>query len=398
MKRKYRSFQDARKFVHKLKLKSSRYWSEYCKSGKKPNDIPGTAYSVYKKDWKGMGDWLGTGNVANADLYKSGFYLPYKNARKFVHSLNIKTQLQWNEYCRSGKKPKNIPKNANRVYVKQWKSYGDWLGTGRVANQNRKYRPFKQARKYVHSLKLKDTNEWKTFCKSGELPDDIPSGWSVYKECSGIGDWLGTGSLSSIEKSKQYLPYKNARTFVHSLKLKNTDEWRKYQKKNRKQLAKQKIPPSPEQAYENKGWDSFGDWLGTGRVANQKMKYRSYDDAKKYVQKLKIKSVMEWNDYCKSGKKPDDVPTIPSVVYKKEWKGWGNFTGTGKLSSIEQSKLWLPIKEAKIEARKIAKELGIRTIQDWNEAYRSGKIPNNLPMNLSNVYGQNYKKHLRNKK
>ena len=53
---------------------------------------------------------------------------------------------------------------------------------------------------------------------------------------------------------------------------------------------------------------------------------------------------------------------------------------------------------ASYEARKIAKELGIRTIQDWNEAYRSGKIPNNLPMNLSNVYGQNYKKHLRNKK
>jgi hypothetical protein len=238
---KYISFENARKYVHSQKLKSSKYWTIYCKSGKKPDDIPAYPLNVYKKEWKGMGDWLGTGRIPNADLYESGFYLPFEKARKFVRSLNLKTGNEWKHY--RSKKPKNIPGKPQVVYKnKGWVSFGDWLGTGKVANQNRKYRTFSEARKYVHSLKLKDTNEWKAFYRSGKLPDDIPTQpLGVYnKECKGIGDWLGTGSLSSIEKSKQYISYKKARKFVQTLKLKNTDEWREYQKKNRKQLAKKR--------------------------------------------------------------------------------------------------------------------------------------------------------------
>ena len=33
---------------------------------------------------------------------------------------------------------------------------GDWLGTGRVADQFKVFRPFKKARKFVHKLNLKN--------------------------------------------------------------------------------------------------------------------------------------------------------------------------------------------------------------------------------------------------
>ena len=58
--REYKSFEEARDFVHKLNLKSQEEWSDYCKSGQKPDDIPAAPERIYKKDgWKGLGDWLG---------------------------------------------------------------------------------------------------------------------------------------------------------------------------------------------------------------------------------------------------------------------------------------------------------------------------------------------------
>ena len=78
---------------------------------------------------------------------------------------------------------------------KGWVGYGDWLGTGYIAPSLRKHRPFKQARKFAHSLGLRTQIEWRTFTKSGKLPDDIPADpRRVYKEKGwiNIGDWLGT--------------------------------------------------------------------------------------------------------------------------------------------------------------------------------------------------------------
>jgi len=54
----WRPFEDARAFVHKLKLKSfARDWLAYCRSKKKPNDIPANPASVYANSgWISWGD------------------------------------------------------------------------------------------------------------------------------------------------------------------------------------------------------------------------------------------------------------------------------------------------------------------------------------------------------
>ena len=65
--RKYRSFNDARKFARSLKLKSKTEWEAFTKGlmphlGKLPSDIP-AAPSMGKyanNGWNGIKDWLGT--------------------------------------------------------------------------------------------------------------------------------------------------------------------------------------------------------------------------------------------------------------------------------------------------------------------------------------------------
>ena len=86
----------------------------------------------------------------------------------------------------------------------------------------------------------------------------------------------------------------------------------------------------------------------------KRITYRSFNSARKHAHSLKLKNRDEWKAYCDSGKNPNDIPKDAGSFYKKQgtWKGWGDFLGTGNLSSKDLSKQFLPPKEAKIEARK----------------------------------------------
>ena len=56
-------------------------------------------------------------------------YLSYKKAKKYVKKLNLINREDWQKYCKSGNKPKNIPTNPYKVYKnKGWISQKDWLG------------------------------------------------------------------------------------------------------------------------------------------------------------------------------------------------------------------------------------------------------------------------------
>jgi hypothetical protein len=141
-----------------------------------------------------MGDWLGTGAVAP----RLRQYRSFKKARAFVRSLGFRSSPEWKNYCKSGKKPDDIPTNPNVTYGDDgWSGMGDWLGTGTVATHLRQYRTFKKAREFVHTLGLKSTSAWQDYCKLAKKPDDIPSNPNVVyadDRWSGMGDWLGYAS------------------------------------------------------------------------------------------------------------------------------------------------------------------------------------------------------------
>jgi 5-methylcytosine-specific restriction endonuclease McrA len=122
-------------------------------------------------------------------------YLPFEDARAFVRSLGLKSYKEWAIFCKSGDIPASVPKSPNIIYKTQWQGVGDWLGTGTIAPQCRKFLPFEEAREYVRSLGIKGRKEWDIYCKSGEKPTNIPSDPScrIYStQFEGYNDWLGT--------------------------------------------------------------------------------------------------------------------------------------------------------------------------------------------------------------
>jgi superfamily II DNA or RNA helicase len=377
--REYKSFEEARDFVHKLKLKSGEEWKDYCKSGHKPDDIPAAPNRTYKQDgWKGMGDWIGTGSIASF-LRK---YRPFEEARHFVHKLKLKSGEEWRDYCKSGQKPEDIPSNPDKTYKQDgWKGMGDWIGSGSIANFLREYRPFEEAKDFVHKLKLKTQKEWFRYCKNGHNPDDIPTnpnkiymqdGWKSW------GDWIGSDSVAS--HLREYKSFEEARDFVHKLKLKSLKEWKDYCKSG---INPKDIPTNPNRTYKQDGWKTWGDWFGTGTVAPRLREYKSFEKARDFVHKLKLKGVKEWLEYCKSGLKPEDIPANPDNIYKQDgWKGFGDWIGSGSVANF--------LKEFKSfeKARDFVHKLMFKNQKEWRDYCKSGQKPEDIPSNPDKTYKQ----------
>jgi hypothetical protein len=153
--------EEARAFVRTLGFKRPKEWRAYCRSGKKPKNIPANPNTVYGgKGWIGWSDWLG-------DKLK----LPYEEARAFVRALGLKSVKEWTTYCRSGKKPTNIPRAPHMAYAgKGWADWPDWLGTERKPEML----SFKKARAFVRARRLKGQKEWRAYCRSDKKPAKIP--------------------------------------------------------------------------------------------------------------------------------------------------------------------------------------------------------------------------------
>ena len=263
---KYRKFTDAKAFIRTLSLNSMYEWNEYCKSGKKPNDIPRNPNTTYKNEgWINLGDWLGTGRKATWQRD----YLSYNEAKEFVHKLNLNSSGSWRNYCKGHlpnkiPKPSNIPITVDRVYKNNgWVTWRDFLGYKKI--HVTKKLNFVEARRFARKLGLKNAKEWTQFSKSKNRPDNIPSNPQLTYSNSGWknwGDWLGTGTIAT--RKLKYRSFTEARKFAYSLKFKSQTEWYAFckGKLNLNVLKPDDIPVAVSRSYKTKGWISWPDFLG----------------------------------------------------------------------------------------------------------------------------------------
>lgn len=158
-----------------------------------PSD-PRSFYSNHGNQWKGWGDFLGTGNIAPS----SNKYVSYEEGIRVVHALGIRSKKDY----RTVHKALNLtqlPRYPENYYFKKgirfsWKEF--------LAP---KFLPFEQAREYTRSLPNVLTYEdWIEYAKSGNRPPNIPAApREVYREFwESWPDFLGS---SNKPKSKPNL-------------------------------------------------------------------------------------------------------------------------------------------------------------------------------------------------
>jgi superfamily II DNA or RNA helicase len=330
---------------------------------------------------------------------------PFEEARAFVHQLNLQNFFEWVAFCagkmlRSGHRPADVPTSPNTIYADTgWKSWGDWLGTGNIANFLRKYRPFSEARALAHALKLNSETEWRAFCKGkmphkGRFPADVPTNpHKTYadKGWKSMGDWLGTGRIA--DQLKVYRSFRKARAFARKLKLKNQSEWFVFcqGKMPRKGRLPSDIPVAAHSIYADKGWKGYGDWLGTGNIANFLKEYRPFSEARSFARELKLKNGAEWLAFSKGklpckGRLPANIPANPYQTYSEiGWKGMGDWLGTGNIAS--HLKAYRPFSQARAFARKRK----LKSSAEWRAfckgtLFRKGRLPADIPAKPDNTY------------
>jgi len=302
-------------------------------------------------------------------------WLPFEEAREIVHKLKFRNTKEWREYILKNKRQFDIPAKPDMIYNgKGWVSFGDWLGNNNIANQKKVFWNLHDARKFVHSLNIKNQKQWKEYTKSNNFPDYLPvSPDQIYKDkgWKNFGDWLGTKFIAS--QNREYLSYAEARNFIHSLKLKSFKEWQKYCKSGKKP---ENIPTAVHRIYKNEGWIDMIDWLGIERK-RPIVKYLNYEEAKNYINKQKITNVYSWKAYLKSNMLPSNIPADPKNYYaNKGWKGFEDWLGINSLSKYRSFD----------DARKFARSLNLKNAKEWSDFCKSKTKPADIPSAVHNVY------------
>ncbi|MBN1892332.1 MAG: hypothetical protein JW780_06075 [Clostridiales bacterium] len=184
-------------------------------------------------------------------------------------------------------------------------------------------------------------------------------------------------------KKKNFLPFKEARKLVHRLKINSQAEWFNYCKGLTIRGARdQRLPTSPDQTYENKGWKNWGDWIGIYNPQGKKRGYLPYLQARRIIHSLGMKNRKDWKLFHQSLKQGNQytglIPLCPHSYYHHHgWKGWSAWLG------VESTKRREYVSYE--EARKFVRSLKLSNVASWR-AYNKLKLPKGIPHSPDVVY------------
>ncbi|MCZ0931876.1 MAG: hypothetical protein OXJ52_01820 [Oligoflexia bacterium] len=153
-----------------------------------------------------------------------------------------------------------------------------------------------------------------------------------------------------------------------------------FQKWSRSKRRSDNFPSAPWRTYKIK-WKGWGQFLGTGRARIKT--FMSYKKARQFIIKQGITTFMQFQKWRKSGKRPHNFPYEPLKTYKTEWKGWGQFLGTGRT----REKTFMSYKKA----QQLIIKQGVITLTQFQKWRKSEKRPDNFPSNPWRTYKTKWK-------
>ena len=167
-------------------------------------------------------------------------------------------------------------------------------------------------------------------------------------------------SVRSFWSDRVRLSLAEAQETVRRKGIKTQKEFRE-QRKTDSEL--QQIPSAPNEAYQNKGWVSWPDFLDiNGVIRVTKFNRLSLRKAKTLVRRKGIKTQKEFRKRRKTDSSLQQIPSTPDRAYKDEgWVSWPDFLGTRKLSLAE--------------AKTLMGKKGIKTkIEFWKQRKTDSKL------------------------
>ncbi len=173
---------------------------------------------------------------------------------------------------------------------------------------------------------------------------------------------------------KYKMTYEECKKYVsENLSVKSKNEWLKCDIPNY-------IAKNPYEVYKNRGWISWGDFLGTNRVQdNKKVSYISYMDAKKWI--IDSEKVFKNSKEYKNSNIPSFLPKRPERYYKdRGWVSWSDFLSNNRVQN--QKKLFIDYNDCINWLIENHKEIKSHT--HWKKIRKN--FPNEIPTNPNIIY------------
>ena len=338
----YRYYEHAEEATQKLGIKSEL---EYRDGYRKDPRLPSKPKNIYtNKGWYDWYDFLGTERPV--------FYPIYNDAKKATQKLGIKSFI---EYRKRYKEDPKLPSQPDRTYSNDgWIEWSDYFGTTDISN----YRTYEEAKVAARFLKIKSYTDYRNrYVEDPRLPFNPDRTYN--KEWKSFNDFLG------IKKILLYPTLAEAKQAVSKLIIKTEKEYRLRHKEDTR------LPATPSKYYSNKGWIDNYDFFNKNK--NRQDAYLTYDEAKKAVRLLSIKTRKE---YLKRYKEDHKLTSSPEKLYKgRGWIDNYNFFGN---KTPEYYKTFE-------EAKKAVIKLNIKTRKEYITQKRY-KEDVKLPSNPSTFY------------
>jgi superfamily II DNA or RNA helicase len=175
------NYNEAKTLIQPMCLKSANEYREKFSKRALPDRLPSNPSQKYKnKGWESWEEFLGKAT-----------FLSYSKAKQKLKVYKLTSLARYRELIEEGiLNDAEFPRSPQKVYKKQWTGSKDYLGNhARYA-----WKPFLEARKWVHEQKVRDQKGWYELCKNQSFPEDIPkSPWIAYSEEGWVNlkDWLG---------------------------------------------------------------------------------------------------------------------------------------------------------------------------------------------------------------
>ncbi len=253
--------------------------------------------------------------LKHKDMPAKGKYRDIDDAQKFTSSLGLKSGKEWGEYCKLNIKPKDIPASIESAYegeIMKRGGMGWWLGTGKIADQNRKFISYDRLRKLIIRLGIRNKPQYSKWWKKHkriDIPADPARKYDEFKSWPNFTDteYYTQNELKEIIFNSQNPP-KTSRDYVKWVKEQNDP----------------KIPLIPHRHYGDSF--QFGELLGTGNLEPKQITFLSFEEAHKIVKKENLRDEKDWRNYC-ANKKPNNIPSAPKDHYPTKWMGMNHWLG-----------------------------------------------------------------------
>lgn len=113
-------------------------------------------------------------------------------------------------------------------------------------------------------------------------------------------------------------------------------------------------------------------------------RWMPFEEARAIVVAQEFKNQAEY--YAWKGR-PPEIPTNPRGAYKDEWRGWEYWLGKGPPGKRPGERVPpLPFEEARVFARQVAAELGMKSQRDWVRWAQTGSKPPGIPADPATTY------------